>query len=219
MRYEYESIVSESRLHWIYINTQVREQIPFKVSKMQISLQDRSIDLDSLTEIEDDSTFTIEAMPKRSFELNMNVQTDITIEMNLDFVSLSRSRYTALDVLADIGGINSMLISFLGLFFAAWNYGHFDNQMAAQLFRIKEKSGQQISAELFRPAKCCNFVEFFIDLVPIRHREKCCRKSLQMTAIEKARAMMAKEVNIVEIVRSRRLILNLFQKRYACFSH
>ena len=44
-------------------------------------------------------------MPKRSYEKDDNVQMDITIEMNLDYVTQIRTRYTILDVLADVGGM------------------------------------------------------------------------------------------------------------------
>ena len=62
----------------------MREQIPFRISKTDLMLQDESIDLDSITEIEDDTLFTIDPIPKRSFEKEEHVQTDITIEMNLN---------------------------------------------------------------------------------------------------------------------------------------
>ena len=42
------------------------------------------MDLDELTEIEDNSIFEIEALPIRSYEKDYCVQMDITIEMNLN---------------------------------------------------------------------------------------------------------------------------------------
>ena len=73
-------------------------------------------------------------MPKRAFEKDVNVAMDITIEMNRDQVTLSRNVYTILDVLADIGGIQSIIVSVIVIFSSFWNYGHFDSNMAKQLF-------------------------------------------------------------------------------------
>ena len=69
-------------------------------------------------------------MPKRAFEKDVNVAMDITIEMNRDQVTLARNVYTILDVLADVGGIQSIIVSFIVIFFSFWNYGHFDNNLA-----------------------------------------------------------------------------------------
>lgn len=51
---------------------------------MEIELQDMDIDLDELTVLEDDTIFKIEALPVRSYEKDLYVQMDISIEMNLD---------------------------------------------------------------------------------------------------------------------------------------
>ena len=63
----------------MYVNTQVHEQIPLKVTKTNIRLQDMLIDLDNLTEIEDETIFILEQMPKLSFVKEMHVQMDITV--------------------------------------------------------------------------------------------------------------------------------------------
>ena len=93
-----------------------------------------AIDLDELTVLEDFSVFKVEAMSPRSYEKDLNVQMDISIEMNLDLGVLARSGYTFIDVLSDIGGIQSILISFISILMAVTNYKHFDSTMATQLF-------------------------------------------------------------------------------------
>ena len=62
--------------------------LPFKISKTKLFLQDEDIDLDDLTEIEDDSVFSIDALPVRSYEKDYIVQMDISIEMNLEYTTL-----------------------------------------------------------------------------------------------------------------------------------
>jgi len=42
----------------------MQESIPFKVSTTKLFLQDEFINLDDITELEDDSIFKMEQMPK-----------------------------------------------------------------------------------------------------------------------------------------------------------
>ena len=55
---------------------------------------------------------------------------DIGIELNLDRKTIARTGYTFLDVLSDIGGIQSILVSGMVIFLGIWNYKHFDYHMA-----------------------------------------------------------------------------------------
>lgn len=182
------------------------------------------LDLDSITEIYDNSVFYIEQMPKRSFEKERHVQVDITVEMNLDHVTLARSRYTILDLLADVGGIQSMIVSGLALLLSYWNYNHFDNTLVSQLFKVKDRqprfdnkdstslkdveSTRVQQGSLGTPIKsvtCFNIVELLIDCIPVRLRCKFFRKSRQMRVMEKARDVLAQEANIMSIIKSQRL--------------
>lgn len=58
-QYEESSIVSAARVKWFTINTQVQQQIPMQITKSQIFLQDKNVDLDDLTEIYDNSIFSL----------------------------------------------------------------------------------------------------------------------------------------------------------------
>ena len=62
------------------------------------------IDLDDLTELENDTLFEFEKLPTRpNFEKNSPLA--ISVEMNLDINAITRQTYTVLDYLSDIGGI------------------------------------------------------------------------------------------------------------------
>ena len=63
---------------------------------------------------------------------------DVSIEMNRDKITLTRTVYNSLDVLADIGGLNSLIVSAIATFISIWNYGHFETKMAKQLYMIKD---------------------------------------------------------------------------------
>ena len=56
----------------------------------------------------------------------------------------SRSRYTAFDMLSDVGGLSVMLAHIFAIFLAVWNYNVVENFMVARLFRIKTPSIDQI---------------------------------------------------------------------------
>ena len=58
--YDAKSIIPESRISWLLINTQMRQTIPFKVTKTEVELQDLAIDLDQLTEFGSLTPFKLE---------------------------------------------------------------------------------------------------------------------------------------------------------------
>ena len=52
---------------------------------------------------------------------------------------MARTGYTFLDVLSDVGGIQSLVASAITIWLGVWNYKHFDNFMAAALFKINKE--------------------------------------------------------------------------------
>lgn len=76
--------------------------------------------------------------------------------------------------------------------------------MASRLYKIKGVSTREDVS--IHPPRLLNIVEFFIDLIPEFLRRRCCKKTRTMRAIEKARERLSKEINILDIVKSRRLI-------------
>ena len=86
---------------------------------------------------------------------------EISIEMNLDQKTIARTGYTILDVLSDVGGIQSILISGFGILIGVWNYSNFENYLASRLYKIKNGPVDLI----IQPPRLLNFFEFFIDMV------------------------------------------------------
>ena len=62
------------------------------------------VDLDDLTELENDTLFKFEKLPTRP-NFVKNSPLAISVEMNLDINAITRQTYTVLDCLSDIGGI------------------------------------------------------------------------------------------------------------------
>jgi hypothetical protein len=63
------------------------------------------LDLDSLTEVEDGSIFTLDRNPDRSYEKDYDAQFDLTIEMHRESNLYKRQGYHLLDFISDIGGV------------------------------------------------------------------------------------------------------------------
>ena len=103
----------------------MRTTYPFRVTQTLLSLQDEVINLDDLTELADDTIFQLEEMTVRSYEKDLHTQMDITVEMNLSELVVSRDGYTFLDYLSDIGGMQSLLMSGTAYLLAIWNYNFF----------------------------------------------------------------------------------------------
>ena len=59
--------------------------------------------------------------------------------MNLNQIVISRSGYTLLDFLSDVGGINGMLMSCATVVLAFWNYDMLNDSMVTKLFKLKPK--------------------------------------------------------------------------------
>ena len=71
------------------------------------------------------------------YEFTDNVWVSVTIEMDLNRMEYSRSRYTAFDLLSDVGGLKGMFAEIFVAFLAAWNFNAVDNFMSTKLFRNK----------------------------------------------------------------------------------
>ena len=79
--------------------------------------------------------------------------------MSLDLLVVARNGYTVLDILSDVGGIESILITGIGLLISIWNYKHFDSYMVSHLYQLSFK-------EPFTPTKISNIKLFCIDILP-----------------------------------------------------
>ena len=120
------------------VSSQVRQIVPYKVDQTHLSLQDyNTVELDSLTVSNKVDLFKLSEQKVLPYETNDNTWVSVTVEMNLDRMEYSRSRYTALDVLSDIGGLQGMIAQLFAIFLAAWNFNAVDNFMVTKLFRVK----------------------------------------------------------------------------------
>ena len=103
----------------------------------ELQLQDLALNLDSITELEDSSVFKIDSLSPRSAEYGgSTLVTEMSFQINFDVIKLQRDGYTLIDMMSDIGGMESILISGISLFLSLWNYKQFDSHMASNLYKL-----------------------------------------------------------------------------------
>lgn len=135
-QYDTKSVIPESRIIWLTVNTQVRQTIPYRIARTSLELQDAEIDLDQLTVIEDSSPFKLERHPTDSYEFEDAVMFNISIEMEFDQKVIERTVYNYLDLLSDIGGIQSILVQIVAGVLLIWNFNDLDNYIVTNLFKV-----------------------------------------------------------------------------------
>ena len=204
---------------WLPVNSQVQQITPFQISSTRLLLQDEAINLDELTELEDASIFKLDLMPMKPQEKDYNVQMDISIEMNLSQRVVARAGYTFLDYLSDIGGMQGMLISGVAYFLAFWNFNYFDDWMITRLYKMKKRDTELQPGQstwqrstfaqpglMSNPADCiCDYFPKFLRCCT------CCGPSRKTRYFETAREQLEREINIIEIVKSRRYFAKAFK--------
>ena len=134
--FDSSKIISESRTEWIPINSQIREEIVYKVSLMHLDLQDRIWQWSTWTK-EDYDVFKIHETKKRPYEFKDNVHIEVTFEFNLDFTITDRQVYSVLDWLGDTGGLVDALLIIGASVLILINYTKFDYLIAQNLYKIR----------------------------------------------------------------------------------
>lgn len=66
--------------------------------------------MDKMTLTVDQSIFRLDRVPQIPAEANDYIQMELSFEMNLDLLTIKRTYYSLLDVLADVGGLMSVTL-------------------------------------------------------------------------------------------------------------
>ena len=117
--------------------------------------------------------------------------------MSYDQVLVERSGYTILDILSDVGGLQGILTSGILLLLSILNHSYLDTYLASKLFKVDE-----IAIPI--PSMSESIKEFCIKMLP--RRVVCCQKNRKQLDMDKALAVLEKEVDIVKLIRSRRFM-------------
>ena len=124
---------------------------------------------------------------------------------------MHRNMYNVLDMLSDIGGMQSILFSVSAIFLGAWNHNNFDNYMVSYLYTYSQEdpSNSKTDQARFNPPKMCSLKEYCLShasflLCCVKRR--CQAKSREQRAFEKAREELQKEIDIIRIIKRQRYI-------------
>lgn len=123
------------------------------------------------------------------------------LTMNSDLTVVQRSGYTILDVLSDIGGFLGFLTASINFLLSILNYQHLDNYLVTRLFTAKAGS----SLAQFEFHSWDNLKYFCIDNI-LPAKLVCCSKTRKEEAIQKARATLEKEKDVVKLIKFRRFV-------------
>ena len=206
-----EAFVKESVLEWITVNTQTAVSLPYQMTTKFASLQDEDIDLEDLSIVEYEGLFELSKLPQRSYEKDLETVMNINIELNLDRYFIVREPDTYIDVLADLGGVQSIFITLFSAVLAIVNYSHFDTFMTSRLFKLKKEDADKVEykshfdrSNFFEPSKFGNARLFLMDTLP--KRLVCCKKSRKQNGIQKAIEAMNFEIDIIEMIKKGRYV-------------
>ena len=112
--------------------------------------------------------------------------------MSLDRTLIERNGYTILDILSDLGGLQSILISGVSFLLSILNYNHLNGYLVSQLFKSDHNALPTLTT-------CDSVKEFCIGLLP--SKLVFCHKRRKQIAMEKARAALEKELDIIYLIR------------------
>ena len=130
--YDEKKVVEEARTNWIPINSQLREEIVFKMEITELTLEDERVWLSfGLGQQPDNETFMFKFVeaPTRPYEFENNVHISITFEMDLNLKQIDRQVYNLLDLIGDIGGLGEGLFFMTYTLLSVIHFGALDNQI------------------------------------------------------------------------------------------
>jgi len=94
------------------------------------------------------------------------------VERSLSITELQRTIYTGFDFLSDVGGLSGILMSFLAITVGIWNYNSFENLMASNLFKYREREDDKGPGRHIQSANMPNFLDIILATIPSSF--KCC---------------------------------------------
>ena len=134
---------------------------------------------------------------------------EISIERDLDLTVISREGYTFLDFCSDLGGMQSMIITFFGLILSFWNYNFLEDFLVTRLYRLEKTSEQKVpDSRFFKHSQFMVSVKLDNPKAYIRERlPNCCTKlkicspNRRTKAFVMAREHLELETNAIELIK------------------
>lgn len=137
-------MIRESDVTWLKVSSTERLRATLMMQRSEVDSQHKPINLDDLTAFTHDNAFTWfkgERAELPAFDLNLRFY--VNIELNFDLVRSERTYYTFIDLLSDIGGVQSILTSFAGLIISIVKHDRIANFLAASLYKVRKNAKDQ----------------------------------------------------------------------------
>ena len=153
--YGEEAILRESKIIWERISINYQQQIPIKITRTELNLQDEYINLGSPTKTSAD-VFELDMQSRKPYELDETLVAVVTFEMNLDQHVIIRLHYSFLDLLSGLGGFLKA-VGYTGAIGASlMHLKNVDDFLVPRLYNFSsdEKEEDQ-SVEKRRRLSCC----------------------------------------------------------------
>ena len=117
------------------------------VQETHASVQDfETLSLDAMTSVAHQNLFHVHPMPIMPLRTKDESKlVEVTFEMELDRIEISRSRFTGLDLLAQFGGFMGIFRWIFTTFMAAWNTNALDNFMVTKLYKVRSSADEDKS--------------------------------------------------------------------------
>ena len=204
-------VMRESRAYWLRINTFMPIIKPFVVSQAELVLQDELFNFADLTMQEENNVFTFKEQPNQSQEKKDGTQFEISFERDLDLQIYSRSGYTLLDLIANVGGLRTIMAFVIGQFINYWSFNSPQNYMVSRLFTYKRKDKDSGAKD--QETKKINGATFGLHEY-IRGLSHCCfkRKTDNQKSLDEGRTELDKETFIVRVVQNQRFFISALQE-------
>ena len=139
-------------------------------------------------------------------EIKPELITALTFEVSLDLWKIKRTGYTVLDMLAQLGGITTVLVNSFRVIVSFFNYNNFVSYLASKFYQIKNSQlndmtlstpQAKLTASPLVTSKCGNLKELFMHkLLPKICVCRCCRLNKMQRGVAEARVALYKEINI-----------------------
>ena len=121
-------ISSETRFEYIPLNTQIREEVIYKLKLTDLELQDHYYQFSAITE-EVSRIFSNNYEYRRTYEFPDRIQMSVTWEFDLTLYRIDRDVYSILDWIGDVGGLSEGLVIGLGAALTLLNFKRFDHYL------------------------------------------------------------------------------------------
>ena len=96
--------------------------------------------------------------------------------MNMDLTVIQRDGYTVLDILSDVGGLQSVLISAFAILLSIWNHNYLNSYLVSKLYKAAQADDtkEEITLDVVHTG---NLKGFCIDRIwPGKWTRACCPK-------------------------------------------